>query len=145
MIELAPRLCAAFPSHVERIYDALVNLLAMSPAPQMRLCEPDVARQNLSRASDERRLFVYGDFGILVDVGSPWHTSKRVLIEEIIVRFRRDYGNKVEGAIAQLDIIAKAFGCVAVAAGDTQIGLMSPRYLAAGFTTLGTQFYKETP
>jgi hypothetical protein len=129
----------------ELIYAALLELLGKSPAAQMRLAEPEVARKALSTARSNAALWVYGDFGILVDVGSPWHTSKRVLIEEIIVRFRRDYGNKVEGAIAQLDVIAKAFGCVAVAAGDTQIGLMSPRYLAAGFQPLGTQFYKEIP
>lgn len=131
--------------HTEMIYTALLSMLDKSPAAQMKLCEPEVAGKALQRAKAEKRLFVYGDFGILVDVGSPWHTSKQVLIEEIIVRFRRDHGNTVESAIEQLSVLAREFGCVAVAAGDTQIGLMAPRYLAAGFQPLGTQFYKEIP
>jgi hypothetical protein len=118
-------------------------MLDKSPAPQMRLVENHTAWLHLCEAKSASLLYVYGDFGILVDVGSPWYTSKRVLIEEIIVRFRKDYGNTVESAIAQLDVIARIHGCVAVAAGDTQIGLMSDRYLAAGFQALGTQFYKE--
>jgi hypothetical protein len=111
----------------------------------MRLCEEHVAYAALHRARDEARLYVYGDYAILFDIGSPWHTSKKLLIEEFVLRFRREYGNAVDGAVAQLDELARALGCAAVAAGDTQVGLMSPRYVAAGFQPLGTQFYKEIP
>ena len=131
--------------HTAQIFAAMVRMLERSPAQQMKLCEPSVAFDNLKLGRQEGRLYVYGDFGIFVDVGSPWHTSKRVLIEEIVIRFRRVYENSVDSAIAQLADIARQHGCVAVAAGDTQIGLMAPRYIAAGFQPLGTQFYKEIP
>src|SRR5262245_57133542 len=107
----------------------MLKMLRVSSAAQMKLVEPDVAWKNLLAAQADGRLYSHGDFGIFVDVRSPWHTSKRVLIEEIIVRFRREYGNSVESAIEQLEHIARQHGCVAVAAGDTQIGLMAPRYL----------------
>lgn len=145
MRPLLPTLREADTFHAALIYATLERLLVVSPAPQMKLAEPAVAYAALYQAMRETRLYVYGDFGILVDVGSPWHTSKRVLIEEIIVRFRKDFDNSAESAVAQLAVIAKRHGCVAIAAGDTQIGLMTPRYLAAGFQALGTQFYKETP
>jgi hypothetical protein len=136
---------AARLSDVPLIFEALLKLLHKSPAPQMRLAEPEVAFQAMCTAVAEQRLYLYGDYALLVDVGSPWHSSKNVLIEEIIVRYQRHFGNNVESAIAQLEVLAERIGCVAIGAGDTQIGLMSPRYLAAGFTSLGTQFYKEIP
>jgi hypothetical protein len=125
------------------VMTALLKMLDKSPAPQMKLAVPEVAYRALKNAAADGWLYVYGDFAILVDVGRPWHSDKRVLIEEIIVRFRRAHHNTVESAVAQLEILARQFGCVAVAAGDTQIGYMAPRYTAAGFITLGTQFYKE--
>jgi hypothetical protein len=127
----------------ELIFSALLDMLAKSPARQMSLAVPAVARQSLYAAREAGRLYIYGDYGILVDVGSPWHTNERVLIEEIIIRFRRFEKNGVEGAIDQLQHIAKEHGCAAIAAGDTQVGIMTPRYLAAGFKTLGTQFFME--
>ena len=139
----APRLRCASHYDLELIFEALLRLHDKSPAKQMKLCEPEVAYRNLVQARSEGRLYVYGDYGIFIDVGSPWHTSKRVLIEEIVIRFRKAYSNDVDSAIQQLTVIGRSHGCVAVAAGDTQIGLMAPRYLAAGFEALGTQFYKE--
>lgn len=130
---------------VEDIFQALMRMLDKSPAPQMRLVEPAAVYSHLYRATADKKLWVLGDFAILVDVGPPWHTTKPVLIEEIIVRFRRGHGGTVEDAVAALDRLAERFGCFAIAAGDTQIGMMAPRYTAAGFVTLGTQFYKETP
>lgn len=111
----------------------------------MKLAEPRVANNYLIYAAATGKLWVYGDFALLVDAAAPWYSTASVLIEDIIVRYRREYGNTVDSAIAQLEVLARRLGCVAVAAGDTQIGLMAPRYLAAGFTTLGTQFYKEIP
>ena len=125
------------------IYQALLRLQAKSPAKQMVLVEPNVALQNLQHAVEERSVYVYGDYAIKVDVGSPWYTSKPLLIEEIILRFRKDFGNHVSSAIQQLDAIAKEKGCVAIAAGDTQIGLMSQHYHAEGYSPIGTQFFKE--
>jgi hypothetical protein len=141
MIELE----TARPGDVLMILDALLQMLPKSPAPQMKMAEPLVAHQSLMLAQRQQRLYIFGDFAILVDEGSPWYTSKRVLFEEIIIRWRRVHGNTVDSAIAQLEAIAKLHGCVAIGAGDTQIGYMTPRYLAAGYTTLGIQFHKEIP
>lgn len=133
------------PSRLETedIYAAMLEVLSKSPAAHMKLAEPAVALGHLIVRSALGYLWVYGDFAILVDVGSPWYTTKQVLIEEIIIRFRRGYRNTVESAVAQLDVLARDFACVAVVAGDTQLGIMTPRYLAAGFTSLGTQLYKD--
>lgn len=133
------------PSRAEvlMMHEALLKMKKQSPAAQMALAEPDTAFKHLVWASQHRRLVTCGDYGILFDVGSPWHTTKLVLIEEIIIRFRRQYQNPVEEAIAKLDDLARLYGCVAIAAGDTQVGLMAPRYQAAGYTSLGSQFYKE--
>lgn len=128
---------------VEDIFQALLGMLSNSPAKQMALAEPAAAYSHLLVAALNGKLLTFGDFAILFDIGSPWHTRKLVLIEEIIVRFRKRYGNTVESAVAQLEVIARDQGCAAIAAGDTQVGIMGPRYLAAGFTTLGSQFYKE--
>jgi hypothetical protein len=136
-------LAYASEEQAELIFRAMLKMMQYSPAPQMKLVEPAVAHERLMKAREDGRLYVLGDFGIFVDVGSPWYTSKQVLIEEIIVRFRRHFDNVVDTAIEALTRIAKLHGCVAVAAGDTQVGYMAPRYLAAGFSTLGTQFYKE--
>lgn len=125
------------------IYRALLEVQKKSPAKQMALVEPGAAWKHLDRARATGNLVVCGDYGILFDVGSPWHTTKLVLIEEIIIRFRRLYQNPVEDAIAKLDDLARLHGCVAIAAGDTQVGLMAPRYQAAGYISLGSQFYKE--
>lgn len=130
---------------VHSIFEALLKMRKYSSAPQMRLTEPRHAVAHLQMAAAKQHLWVFGDFAILIDVGSPWYSAELVLIEEIIVRFRKEHGNTVDSAVAQLDVLALRFGCAAIAAGDTQIGLMSPRYLAAGFKTLGTQFYKEMP
>lgn len=142
---MKPELELARESDCIAVFDAMLRMLHKSPAKQMALVEPEHAYTALVQAVREQRLYLYGDYAILVDVGSPWHTTKLVLFEEIIIRYQRVYGHDVSEAVAQLDSIARQHGCVAVAAGDTQVGLMAPRYLAAGFEPLGTQFYKEIP
>lgn len=141
MIELRQATVGEVPGLV----DIALRMVEYSPAPQMRNVEPPLVRSYMHLAQLTGRLYVYGDFAILVDVGSDWYTSKRYLIEQLIWRVSRDHGNTVDSAIEKLDFIARLHGCVAVAAGDTQVGYMAPRYLAAGFQPLGTQYYKEIP
>lgn len=133
----------ALRREVPAIFEELLRLLAKSPAAQMVLAVPAVAEQNLYLAQEQGRLWIQGDFAILVDVGSPWYTDKPVLIEEIVIRYRREFGNPPEDIALALPLLAEILGCVAVAAGDTQVGIMGPRYTAAGFKTLGTQYFKE--
>jgi len=135
----------ASTDEVQLIFEELLKLLQKSPAAQMKLAVPEVALAHLRAAQAAGHLWIQGDFAILVDVGSPWYTDRPVLIEEIIIRYRRDFGNPPEDVALALPLLAEILGCAAIAAGDTQVGLMGPRYLAAGFTALGTQFFKEIP
>lgn len=140
---MCPGMSVASKEDFDLIVAALVTLLRKSPAPQMKLVDYDTAYRNLMTAKAEGRLFVYGDFIILVDVGTPWHSNKPVLIEELVARFRKVYGNTPQSAVAQLEVLARKFNCVAVASGDTQVGLMAEHYKSEGYTPLGSQFYKE--
>lgn len=124
------------------VMGALLAMLDKSPAPQMRLADPTSARCGVRSAIHEGRAYIVGDFFIMVDQGSPWYTSKPVLIEEIILRISREHDTTVEQAIAALDDIAASRGCVAIAAGDTQIGYMRPKYEARGYVPMGYQLLK---
>jgi hypothetical protein len=127
---------------LEPVMAALIAMLKKSPAPQMKYAEIGVARRSVKLAMRSGRAFICNGFFIMVDVGSDWYTSKCYLIEQIIVRVYPSE-HKVATAIAALDEIARRFGADAIAVGDTQIGYMTPLYHAAGYTTLGTQLFKE--
>ncbi len=124
------------------IKQSLTHWRDKSPALHVKLCSIGVALGNVLRAIDEGRAWMADGYFILVDVGSPWFSSQRMLIEEIIIRVRPTT-LPVSYAIDALDLIAEKLGCTAIAAGDTQIGYMTPHYHAAGYTTLGTQLMKE--
>lgn len=137
MIRLANELDFPF------IETALRELKAKSPAAQMQYIDDDYALANMAQAIREHRGWFCGGYFILVDIGGPWYSPKKMLIEEIILKVYPGRGKTVDDAIAALDTIAAHYGCEATVAGDTQIGYMTPRYHAAGFTTLGTQLLKE--
>ena len=122
--------------------DALVKMKTKSPAPQMKYTNPKVAFRHMMR-SDTKARVVAGYF-IMYDVGSPWYSEDRFLMEDLIIRIYPT-ASTVEVAIDALSEIARELGCKAVIAGDTQVGYMAPKYLAKGFVTLGTQLMKEVP
>jgi hypothetical protein len=103
-----------------------------------------VAERNLYVAMSEHCIWMADGYCIWVSVGGTWFSDRKFLIEETILRVK-PCTEHVSYAVGALDIIAKNFGCVAIVAGDTQIGHMTPHYHNAGFVTLGTQLMKEVP
>lgn len=116
----------------------LRRMLVRNPNNQMKLVDEDHA---LSMARLMPSVVNDGYF-ILYDVGSPWYTRKRVLIEELILRIGPTEAG-ARGAVRCLETLAREQGCLAIASGDTQVGAMVPHYLAEGFIPLGTQMFKE--
>jgi hypothetical protein len=118
-------------------------MLDKSPAPQMRYASLSKAMQYiLGQATYEGRAWIADGYLVLYDIGSDWYTDKVYLIEQLILKvYKTD--EPVTTAIAFLEQRARLHGCVMVAAGDTQVGYMTPKYQAAGYSVLGTQLYKE--
>jgi hypothetical protein len=107
----------------------------------MKYANIDIAIRNVRFAMAEQRAYYVDGYFIMVDEGSDWYTDKKYLIEQIILKIHPTHA-PVSVAIAALDRIREEHGCVAIAAGDTQVGYMTPHYHAAGYTTLGTQLFK---
>jgi hypothetical protein len=128
-------------SDLEFVRSALARLQAKSPAAQMKYTDLDTAMLHIE-GNYLHRSRVVGGYFILFDIGSPWYSKERFLIEDIILRI---YPTEfpVTVAIDALSTLATMNNCTAVMAGDTQIGHMVPLYQAAGFVTLGTQLIKE--
>lgn len=136
----------ATPQDVPAIMKACLAMLAYSPAFQMKFAEPVEAELGIRDAIHNERAFFFGGYFVMVDHGSDWYTSKRYLIEQLILKVAPDDKSwHVDEIVNQgLDNLATRFKCHAVAAGDTQIGRMTPLYHAAGYVTLGTQLMKES-
>lgn len=129
---------------VPQIMAALIAMKAKSPAGQMPLTDPMEAECSIRYAVHQGRCFRLGGFFAMFDIGSPWYTREKFLIEDIILKvWPDDKTAKVEDVIDYLIELARLRGCVAVAAGDTQIGLMVPKYVNQGFVVLGTQLFKR--
>ena len=124
-------------------FDAMLRLKAKSPSTKMGLADPATAYVGLTDFIEQGTAVEVGDFLILYSVSPTWYSPALHLIEELTLRFQRQYNNPVESAVAALDVLAKQVGAKAIAVGDTQIGLMTPYYLAAGYKPLGTQLFKE--
>lgn len=129
---------------VPQIMAALIALKAKSPAGQMPLTDPMEAECSIRYAIHQGRCYRLGGYFVMYDVGNPWYTREKFLIEDIIIKvWPDDKSVKVEQVIESLSDLARALGCVAVAAGDTQIGFMLPKYVDQGFVVLGTQLFKR--
>jgi len=124
---------------------ALVRMLSYSPAPHMRFAEEAAAEANVrERILTGVGVRFVGGYAILYDVGSPWYSSRRYLIEDMILKvYPDDRTARVADAIAALETLRVEHGCDAIAAGDTQVGKMAPLYHDAGFQTIGVQLFKE--
>lgn len=124
-------------------YDKLLELKSKSPSVKMALVEPAKAFIGLTEFLEQGRAVEVGDYLILYDYGPTWYSSKLHFIEELTLRFQKVYRNPVEDAVAAIEVLARNIGARAIAVGDTQVGLMTPYYLAAGYSMLGTQLFKE--
>lgn len=124
-------------------FDELLKLRAKSPSAKMAMVEPAKAFIGLTEFLEQGRAVEVGDYLILYDYGPTWYSSKLHFIEELTIRFQRVHRNPVEDAVAAIEVLARNIGARAIAVGDTQVGLMTPYYLAAGYSMLGTQLFKE--
>ena len=136
----------ATPGDVPDIMKALMKMLSYSPAPQMKYACPIEAELSVRHAIHEGRAVLFNGYFIMFDLGRDWYARQGVtyLIEQIILKVEKT-DTPVEEAIAHLVTLAKERGASLVAAGDTQVGYMGPKYLGAGFLYLGKQYIKELP
>jgi hypothetical protein len=111
---------------------------------QMAHASVPAAAYSVELAIAEGRLRFVDGYAIMFDVGREWYSFDLYLIEQIIIKVY-DTDAPVEVAIDALDIIAAEYGCKAIAAGDTQVGYMTPKYINKGYAILGTQLFKGVP
>lgn len=133
------------PATKEDCAAALGALLAMrvkNPNKQMKFSDPETALGYMEHAVTQGCAVMVDGYFIMYSVGPAWFSKVNFLIEELIIRIYPT-DSPVEVAIAALDELRELFGCVAIVAGDTQVGRMAPKYVAAGFVRLGEQLIKE--
>lgn len=123
------------------IMSKLKWMLEVNPHGQMKYADVDIAEHYVRTSIETGFCYYVAGYFIMVDVGSDWYTSQKYLIEQLILKIHPTT-EPVSVAIRALDTIKVEKGCVAIAAGDTQVGYMTPHYIAAGYTTLGTQLFK---
>lgn len=129
------------------VTDAAEKYLQVSPAPHMD--DVDLRRvyeDTISRCFDpeDNSVAVFGDFAFLFGITRPWHSRKRALVEDLLIRFRREVQNDLDEVLESgIPALARQLGVSRVFVGDTQAGLMEPRYIRAGYTPLGTQLMRE--
>lgn len=122
--------------------DALLAMRQKNPNKQMRFADPATALGYMKHAVSQGCAVMHAGFFIMYSVGPAWFSQENFLMEELIIRIYPST-SPVEAAIAVLDELREDFGCCAIVAGDTQIGYMTPKYIAAGYQTLGAQLIKE--
>lgn len=134
------------------ILAAMRKMLQVSKSPQMKYADLMEAELHVRNAihqngmtvqvTQDCKAVVNDGFFILYDVGPPWYSSENYLIEELILKIG-DSVDGVDGAIKCLDKLKVYHGCVLIAAGDTQGGVIKDRYLENGYVVLGHQLIKE--
>ena len=125
------------------ILEALTDLWKRSPAQKMKYIDPKKSTSYVIEAITEGRVRILHGCIVMYDTGSDWCSSQVVLFEQLVLAYEEGYdASKVPEALLG---IAKEQGCSAVLSGDTQIGAMSKHYLAAGFSSIGQQFYRSVP
>ena len=123
---------------------ALFKLLDKSPALQMKYVHPPTALANVKKAIEQGRCYIEQGYFLMYDIGPPWYMAQECLIEELILKIEPTDA-PVRVAIRAMVELARTLGCEVMVAGDTQVGYMTPHYIAEGFNTLGTQLMKEIP
>lgn len=126
---------------VADILVACAYWMPRSPAPQMAFADPITYECGIRHAIHEGRAWMIHGYFVMVDVGSDWYTTKKYLIEQLVLRVH-DTPYKVRDVVDCLDTIREHYKADAIIVGDTQIGHMTPIYQAAGFKTIGTQLMK---
>jgi hypothetical protein len=129
------------------IMPALLALKASGKAAKMKYTDPVVARGHLLYAVRHELLWIMGGYMVLVDYGRDWYGPHNFLFEQMILKvYPEDRRFSVDDVIAvALPTLRDYFSCVAIIAGDTQVGYMIPKYEAQGYVRLGVQLIKEKP
>jgi hypothetical protein len=140
---------AATNQDIPEVMAALRKLWAKSSATHMSMVDPMQAELSVRHAQHTGRLWLYGPYAIMVDHGQDWYSSKKFLIEQIIVRYRPTMAGEshtIEHVIGRaLPFLRDHFGCQSIIVGDSQVGYMVPHYEAAGYKHVGVQLMKEKP
>lgn len=122
---------------------AMYRMWSLNDSNQMKYTDEQKSLDYIAHACTAGRVAIVDEtFAIMFDVGSQWYTSDNFLIEECLLRIKRN-DTPISVAIAALDELRVHFGCVMTVVGDTQVGRMTPHYIAAGYRLLGTQLIKE--
>jgi hypothetical protein len=124
------------------IIRSLEWMILNSPGHQMKFASIAFAEKSVRTAMAAGCAFYEQGYFIMVDVGNDWYSPHPFLIEQIILKLHHTDA-PVSVAIAVLDDLKSQFNCKAIISGDTQVGLMTPHYLAAGYKQLGVQLLKE--
>jgi hypothetical protein len=131
------------PADGDAVLAAMYRMWSLNPGNQMAYTdEPKAVDYVVAACAAGRVAIVDETFAIMFDVGCQWYSSSNFLIEECLLRIRRN-DTPVAVAIAALDELRAHFNCVMTVVGDTQVGRMTPHYLAAGYRLLGTQLIKD--
>lgn len=135
----------AEPADLLPIRLALARIQRLRSVGWIGITDLTVAMQYIQQAMSQGRVWFFGAYMVMVDVGSPWYSKKRVLFEELVLRVHRGDNTYSIEQVAQagLDQLASHYGCEATEVGDSLAGLMTPLYIAAGFKPHGTQLFKE--
>lgn len=133
-------------SELQEVWEALLKMKEKAAGRnQMKFVDLGTAHTSLAAAYQEQRIVMVGGYAIMFQVGSPWYSDKKYLIEDIILKVYDWTPYHVSLPIAALYDLAAARDCVCVATGDTQVGYLDKHYLGAGYVRLGSQFFKEIP
>lgn len=136
---MRPVITADFPI----LRPMLLKIQEKNPLKQMVQADIDTAMAYVEDAVRDNRAYIVDDtFFVMFDVGTLWFSQEKFLLEQLVLRISSNnfhVGNAVDALIE----LAKFHGCTRVVVGDTQRGLMTPHYRAAGFEDLGTQLIKE--
>lgn len=119
---------------------ALRKLVDKSPALHMQFADWHVGWTYVQMQVNAGNVLIVGDFAVFVSITPLWFTSKRFVIEDLVLRISRESGTALDEIPAALKLLAKFENCVGVVSGDTQVGRMDQVYNDASFSLLGRQF-----
>ena len=122
---------------------AMYRMWSLNPSNQMVYTDETKALDYIRAACSGGRVMIVDEtFAVMFDVGCMWYSSTPFLIEECLLRIKRN-ALPVEAAIVALDWLKDYYNCAMIVVGDTQLGVMTPHYIAAGYRHLGTQLIKD--
>jgi hypothetical protein len=133
----------------DTIKDAIAALIHTSPAKNGRgkawteLIDPD----HVTALILERRVesFVYRGYLIVFDIGAPWYSPDKKVLEEMLVARLDPTPGRIRDVVSALSAVAHANGCVGIAVGNalTFDGRLARVYERFGFNPEALSLYKD--